>query len=411
MNILFVHQNFPGQFKHLAPALEKKGHNVNALAMYKGNDVGGHVSDISVTIYSPRRGTSENIHPLAVDFETKIIRGEACSIAAEQLRGEGYTPDLIVAHPGWGESLFLKEVWPSAKLLIYCEFYYSTTGQDVGFDPEFTDNSMEEARRVQLKNTNNVLHFEQADAGLCPTYWQASTFPSWFQGKMSVIFDGIDTDAVHPNPQAELYRQGNRVVGYDDEVITFINRSLEPYRGYHIFMRALPALLRTRPKAKVLIVGRDDVSYGKAPESGSWKQIFINEVKKEIPDEDMKRVHFLGNIPYETFKKVLQVSSLHIYHTYPFVLSWSLLEAMAAGCCILASNTAPVSEVITDGDNGVLIDFFDIEGLVSKADSLLNDTQLRLKMGQKARETILKKYDLNKICLPAQIQLVEGLCS
>lgn len=409
MNILFVHQNFPGQFKHLAPALEERGHSVSALAMYKGNDVGGHVSDISVTIYSPRRGTSDNIHPLAVDFETKIIRGEACSIAAEELRREGYVPDVIVAHPGWGESMFLKEVWPSAKLLIYCEFYYSTTGQDVGFDPEFTDNSMEEARRVQLKNTNNVLHFEQADAGLSPTYWQASTFPSWFQEKLSVIFDGIDTDAVRPNHQAELYRQGKRVVGHGDEVITFINRSLEPYRGYHIFMRALPALLRTRPKAKVLIVGRDDVSYGKAPESGSWKQIFINEVKKEIPDEDMKRVHFLGNIPYETFKKVLQVSSLHIYHTYPFVLSWSLLEAMAAGCCILASNTAPVSEVITDGDNGVLVDFFDIEGLVNKADSLLDDKELRLKLGAKARESVIKKYDLHTICLPAQIQLVEGL--
>ena len=174
-------------------------------------------------------------------------------------------------------------------------------------------------------------------------------------------------------------------------------------------MRALPALLRTRPKAKVLIVGRDDVSYGKAPESGSWKRIFINEVKKEIPDEDMKRVKFLGNIPYETFKKVLQVSSLHIYHTYPFVLSWSLLEAMAAGCCILASNTAPVSEVITDGDNGVLVDFFDIEGLVNKADSLLDDKELRLKLGAQARETVIKKYDLHTICLPAQIQLVEGL--
>ncbi|HZW21313.1 glycosyl transferase family 1, partial [Noviherbaspirillum sp.] len=327
MKILFIHQNFPGQFKFLAPALAAEpGNTVVAMTMQKLK--AAEWQGVKLVPYSASRGTTPNVHPWVSDFETKTIRGDACFRAALQLKAKGFTPDVIIAHPGWGESLFVKDVWPQAKLGIYAEFFYHTSGADVGFDPEFPSKDEGDACRLRLKNINNLLHFEIADAGISPTLWQASTFPAPFRSKITVVHDGIDTDAVKPNPGVSLKLSGNVALTRQDEVITFVNRNLEPYRGYHIFMRALPELLARRPNARVLIVGGDDVSYGARPESGrKWKDIFAAEVRPKISDADWARVHFLGNIPYEHFIPLLQLSTVHVYHTYPFVLSWSLLEA------------------------------------------------------------------------------------
>jgi glycosyltransferase involved in cell wall biosynthesis len=354
------------------------------------------------------------------DLETKTIRGEACFRAALKLKAEGYSPDVIVAHHGWGESLFLKDVWPQARLGIYCEFFYRSQGADTGFDPEFPANDEGDVCRLRLKNLNNLLHFEVADAGISPTEWQASTFPEEFRSKITVVHDGIDTAAIAPNPlvQVKLSRPdgGQLELSRQDEIITFVNRNLEPYRGYHIFMRALPHILRERPRARVLIVGGDDVSYGARPtpekNGGSkWKDIFAAEVRPQISDSDWARVHFLGNVPYQYFVPLLQLSTVHVYLTYPFVLSWSLLEAMSAGCAIVASDTQPLREAITHGETGRLVDFFDAPALAREVCALLDDAPARQRLGTNARQFAQQNYDLNSVCLQRQLLWVQQLAN
>lgn len=411
MRILLVHQNFPGQFKFLAPALANDPANtVIATTMQKVNAT--EWQGVKLVPYAPGRGSTPDVHPWVSDFETKTIRGDACFRMALQMKAQGFTPDVIIAHPGWGESLFLKDVWPNAKLGIYCEFFYHTSGADVGFDPEFSAADPSEVCRLRLKNLNNLLHFEVADAGISPTHWQASTFPEPFRSKITVVHDGIDCDAIAPNPAASLTLNGSLKLTRDDEVITFVNRNLEPYRGYHIFMRALPEILRQRPKARVLIVGGDDVSYGARPTGGrKWKDIFFNEVKDRIAPEDLERVHFLGNIPYEYFIPLLQLSTVHVYLTYPFVLSWSLLEAMSAGCSIIASDTKPLHEAIQHDVTGRLVNFFDAGRLAEEVVRLLGLPEERARLGRAAREFARTHYDLKSVCLPHQIAWVRQLLS
>ena len=408
MKILFIHQNFPGQFKFLAPALVQQGHEVVAMIMQKTDlEVWQGIKLVS---YLPNRSSTPNIHPWVSDFETKTIRGEACYRAALKLKDTGFIPDVIIAHPGWGESLFLKDVWPESKLGIYCEFYYHAQGADVGFDPEFPTKDDGEVCRLRLKNLNHLLHFEVADAGISPTHWQASTFPADFKSKITVIHDGIDTQAVAPNSSVTLTLNGNVTLTKQDEVITFVNRNLEPYRGYHIFMRALPALLKERPNAIVLIVGGYDVSYGARSDDGKkWKDIFIDEIRPAISIADWRRVHFLGIIPYESFIPLLQLSTVHVYLTYPFVLSWSLLEAMSVGCAIVASDTQPLREAIAHDKTGRLVDFFDHQALAKEICQLLDNTKLRARLSKNARAFAIKHYDLQTICLPNQIAWVNQL--
>lgn len=418
MKLLFIHQNFPGQFKHLAPALAQQGPQVVAMTLQK---VTAPVwQGVRLVPYAVNRGTTPGVHPWLADFETKTIRGEACLRAAMQLRGQGFRPDGIIAHPGWGESLFLKDIWPQARLGIYCEFYYHPHGADVGFDPEFPGaDPVLEAARLRLKNLNNMLHFQVADAGLSPTRWQANTFPEPFRQRITVVHDGIDTQALAPNPHAALTlsNQAGRhmTLTRADEIITFVNRNLEPYRGFHIFMRALPEVLRRRPRAHVLIVGGNDVSYGARPDPQryggltTWRDIFTAEVRPRISDADWQRVHFLGHIPYPHFVALLQVSTVHVYWTYPFVLSWSLLEAMSVGCAVVASDTAPVQEAIRQGETGLLVDFFDIAGLIDAVCRLLDDPAERRRLGERARAHAQAHYDLRRVCLPRQMAWVQEL--
>ena len=408
MNILFIHQNFPGQFKFLAPALAQQGHTVVAMTMQKTE--AKEWQGVKLVPYNASRGTTPKVHPWISDFETKTIRAEACFRAALQMKDDGFSPDVIVSHHGWGESLFLKDVWPNAKLAIYCEFYYHPHGADVGFDPEFPVKDEGDVCRLRLKNLNNLLHFEVADAGISPTHWQASTFPEPFRSNITVVHDGIDTEAVAPNANVSLTLNGNIKLTRTDEVITFVNRNLEPYRGYHIFMRALPEMLKRRPQARVLIVGADDVSYGARPEEGKkWKDIFAAEVRPQISDADWTRVHFLGHIPYQHFIPLLQLSTVHVYLTYPFVLSWSLLEAMSVGCAIVASDTHPLREAVRQDETGRLVDFFDVPGLANEVCALLDDPAARARLGANARAFAQANYDLKAVCLPKQLQWVQGL--
>ncbi len=408
MRILFLHQNFPGQFKHLAPALAAAGHEVVALPMRRG---GPSVwQGVRVLPYWPARGSAPGVHRWLTDLETKAVRAEACARHMMRLREAGFVPDVVVAHPGWGESLGVKTVWPTTRLGIYCELYYQPSGADVGFDPEFAQTDPLEAMRLRFKNLNHDLHFELADAALAPTRWQASTFPEPFRQRIHVVHDGIDTAALQPRADACFTLPDGRVLTRADEVVTFVARNLEPYRGFHIFMRALPELLHLRPRAQVLLVGGDGVSYGTPPADGrSWRAVLTEELRPRLSPADWARVHFLGQLPYPQFVAMLQVSSVHTYLTYPFVLSWSLLEAMSLGCAIVASDTAPVREVIIQGDTGRLVDFFDPTGLAQGVSSQLDSPAERQHLGHAARALVRARYDLSATCLPAQMAWVAHL--
>lgn len=410
MKILFIHQNFPGQYKHLAPLLAAQGHHCVALTLKVKKPTTWN--GVQVIPYGLPKRAGQNLHPWLVDLDTKVTRGEACWRAARELKNKGFVPDLILAHPGWGEAMFLRDVWPEARIGLYCELYHHAEYPHLNFDPEFDKTSDPEAQalRIRMKNINNHLHFPAAHAGISPTRFQADTFPHEFRDRITISHDGINTAQSCPNPDVRLRIEGSVDVTRDDEVITFVNRNLEPYRGYHVFMRALPRLLKERPKAKVLIVGGDEVSYGARPPKGqTWKQIFIDEVKDQITPQDWERVHFLGRIPYDTFTQLLQVSRVHVYLTYPFVLSWSLMEAMSCQAAIVAGRVAPVEEVITHGQTGRLVDFFDGDALVAEVCDLLDDADARQGLGAAARRLIQKRYDLKSICLPRQIEWVKAL--
>ncbi len=402
MKILFVHQNFPGQFPHLAPALRDRGHQVLALTA----ETNKRPSPVEVVKYrKPEKVTLSS--PLTRLYAETSERGTKAALAARQLRDQhGYIPDVIFGHSGWGETLYLKEVWPEAKLLVYAELMYQTSGLDTDFDPEFRREGLGPKISTVARSAHLMQAMIQADAGLSPTKFQAGTFPPELRQKISVIFDGVNTQTIAPNPDARLNIPGTTLsFTPGDEVLTFVNRSLEPYRGYHSFMRALPEVMAARPNAHVVIVGDEGQSYGPAPKESSWKQIFLDEVKDRL---DLSRVHFLGRVPYPTFTALLQVSRCHCYLTYPFVLSWSLMESMAAGAMVVASDTAPVREVIVDGENGKLVDFFNYTALSKAMIDALENPQDYEKMRKNARRTIVEGYDLETICLPRLVEFVES---
>lgn len=399
-SFLFIHQNFPGQFVHVAAELVRLGHDVVALGI-KGRGVPG----VRFLRYTPKVPTRVSEVAEARDFETKIVRGLACAQAMAQLNAEGFVPDTIVAHPGWGESLFCKDVWPAGRIIMFAEFFYSASGADYNFDPEFAHDSLRDRARLRLKNSVHLQALHAADVVYSPTLWQRSQLPPEYLGKSSVIFDGIDTRTVAPQPQASIHlRRDKLTLTAADEVISFVNRNLEPYRGFHVFMRALPDMLKQRPRAHCLIVGEDDVSYGTPPKAGgTWREVMLAEVGHRLP---MERVHFLGRLAYADYLRVLQISSCHVYLTYPFVLSWSCLEAMSTGRVVVASNTGPVQEVIEHGVNGLLFDFFDIEALVNQVVSVLAAPENYAHLGRQARETVLEKCDLQSRCLPQLLELL-----
>ncbi len=410
VKILFIHQNFPGQFKHLAPELVARGHDVRSITLRVKE--AGTWKGVQLYPYQIKRKPAQGLHPWLVDFETKMLRAEACFAAARRLREqEDYIPDVIVAHPGWGESMFLRDLWPTARIGMYCELYYALNESDTDFDPEFPKKGKDtDSIRLRLKNINNMMHRQTVDLGISPTRFQASTFPEEFQDIINVIHDGIDTEEVRPDAEAHFALPDGTVLTRDDEVITFVNRNLEPYRGYHVFMRALPDLLKQRPDAQVLIVGGDEVSYGAAPPKGqTWKQIYIDEVRGKIPTPNWERVHFLGKVPYEQFLSMLQISRAHVYLTYPFVLSWSLMEAMAIGAPIIASDTPPVKEVITHGETGRLFPFFEGDRMVEEICTVLDSPELRAQMAEASRAYAIENYDLQTRCLPQQLEWIQRL--
>ena len=405
MKILFVHQNYPGQFLHIAPVMAQRGHHVVALTA--GTNQRSITIDNARYQYSGSAITSQNFG-ISTHYAERATRGMDAARAATKLKEAGFTPDVIFSHIGWGEGLFLKEVWPAAKKVVYAEFFYAPRGRDTNFDPEFPNDGLRSAAWIRARTGAMLLDLNDADFAVAPTQWQASTLPSYHQHLMKVIHEGVRTDAIKPDPSASFtIPEKNLTLKSGDEVLTYVGRNLEPYRGYHILMRSLPEVLRARPQAQVVIVGGDSTSYGaKAPDNKSWKDVFFSEVADRI---DQSRVHFVGMLDYQRFINLLQVSRVHAYLTYPFVLSWSMIEAMSVGALVVGSNTPPVAEVIEHGRNGMLVDFFDVPGWSKALADALARPEHFIKMRAAARQTAIDRYDQQTICVPQMVGFLEGL--
>ena len=397
MKVLFVHQNCPGQFRHLAPALAAEGHEV----LFIGQKDKITPRGVKRLEYEAHRKVTPKIHPYLAGTEAAVLNGQAVARVCFALKDKGFVPDVMIGNPGWGETLYLKDVWPDTPLISLCEFYYNGRGSDVGFDPEFAAGS-DSLLRARTRSSQHLLAIEAADIAYSPTEWQKAQFPTAYHDKIRVIHDGIDTEVLTPDAGAEFTLPDGRVLTRTDEVLTYVSRNLEPYRGFHSFMRALPGLLEKRPNAQVVILGGDEVSYGGKPkDGGTWREVLLKEVGP-LPD----RVSFLGRVPYSDYVSLLRVSSVHVYLTYPFVLSWSMLEAMATGALVLGSATAPVEEVIKDGQNGWFVDFFDVAAMSDRMAAALEQRQAVDDIRQNARKTVVERYSL-KSCLAQQRQLID----
>ena len=411
LNFLFSHRNYPAQFRHILIELAKNPQN--NIFFLTGTENNNYIKGVKKIVYKLKRKVPENSHRYLKQYEEAIIHGQACAEAAIQLKNSGFTPDIIYSH-GWGNSMFFKDIFPNVPLINYCEWYHSAEGSDVDFDgfkPDYDKKAM-----IRCNNSQFLQDLTSCDIGICPTEWQKSRFPKIFHNKIKVIHDGIDTEYFKPDCNAVFkipnsntntdtnYNQNhNSILTKNDEVLTYATRGMEAYRGFPQFMEAAEILLQKRPNLQIVIAGQDRICYGPKPIGGSYKKIMLKKLNL-----DMQRVHFTGALPYNEYLKLLQVSSVHFYFTYPFVLSWSMLEAMSTGCLIVGSKTQPVEEVIKDGKNGLLVDFFDKKVLIEKINYALDNKETLQDIRKNARKTIVEKYDIKKL-LPRQIEVMKKL--
>jgi glycosyltransferase involved in cell wall biosynthesis len=404
VNYLFIHQNFPAQYRHVVRHLaDQPGNQVYFITQPNDNVMFG----VTKVAYPKDTRGSVNCHLYAMEIERAIYTGATVAEVCRGLRERGFKPELIVGHCGWGETLFVKDVFPDVPLLANFEFYYHAHGVDVDFDPEFVS-VFSDPSRLRARNAINLLAFQAADWGHSATRWQRSLHPPEMQTRISVLHEGVDTDLVRPNPTVRFTLPASgRVLTRRDEVVTYVARNLEPYRGFHVFMRALPQLLRRRKRAQVVIVGGDGVSYGAPPPPRStFREMMLQELGAKL---DLERVHFLGMLEYQEYLKLLQVSSVHVYLTYPFVLSWSFIEALASGCLIIGSATAPVLEVLRDGHNGLTVDFFKYRRLANRIEAALAEPENMQALRRAARATAVAQFDLKRLLLPRWTALFDDL--
>lgn len=400
--ILFVHNNFPGQFGFIVQMAQREGIPCAAICSAEGAVLSG----VQTLRWRLDRGTSPDIFVPATRAEADMLRGAAAARSAENLKRSNFDALAIVGHPGWGETLFLREVFPEAKLIVYAEFFYRADGADSGFDPEFEHSGKGDRLRIVGKNATLAMAYADADRIVVPTRFQASLLPRAFRSNATIVHEGVDLDVVRPRPDARLELDDGRILDRSVPVVTFASRCLEPLRGYHILMRALPRLHSEVADVHVVIVGDGgERGYGpQSPPDRPWKDIFLDEVRDRI---DLSRVHFTGRIEHPRFLDALSISRAHVYYTYPFVLSWSLLEAMASECLIVASDTDPVKEVVRDGGNGILHNFFDHDRLAATLITACRDPEKFDALRTAARRTIVAKYDRRTQSEPAWRELID----
>lgn len=401
MRVLFLHSNFPAQYRHVATALAKDKNNQVVFGT-KNKDT--TLPGIFKAIYEPSRNPHGSTHHYVRPLESAVLQGQAVFKLLDKLKAQGFVPDVICGHSGWGPTLFVKEAFPDTPLICYFEWFYHARGSDTDFDPAEALN-VDDMARIRTKNAPILIDLYTCDRGLSPTYWQRAQFPQEFHDKISVLHDGVDTEYFKPNLGAKLVLP-NLDLSNVDELVTYVARGMEPYRGFPQFIEAIAYLQERRPNCHVVIVGDDRVCYGKSlPDGSSYKDFML----KKVP-LDLTRVHFTGSLPYGQYLQVIQVSSVHVYLTRPFVLSWSMIEAMSTGCLVVGSDTAPVTEIIKDGENGLLVDFFSPQKIADRIDEVLEHPTRMAEIRSQARKTVLERYALADL-LPQNIQIIKNIAS
>lgn len=405
MNILFIHRSYPAQFKYLSTVLAMDAKNkVVFITEEEGSQMGN--LPVHKILYKPQEININNFNPYTINYESAVLHGQAVSQKLIELKNAGFKPDIIIGFSAWGSSMFVKEIFPDVPFVLYCEWFAQPEGSKLGFDDKPV--TLEGKVKLRCDNATVLTALSNFDVGISPTKWQKSQFPEEYQKKIHVVHDGIDTGRLTPDEAVKfLIPDKNLELTTKDEVITYGTRGFEPTRGFPQFMEALAILLKKRPNAHFVIAGNDTVHYSERKDK-TYKQIMLEKLGLEKSEEFKKRVHFVGTLPFEEYRKFLQVSSVHVYLTYPFVLSWSILEAMSSGCCVVGSNTAPVKEVVEDNYNGLLTDFFDVDMLVEKIEYALDNREEMKNLRQNARQTVIDKYDLTKT-LSLQLQIIQSL--
>lgn len=389
MRILFVHNSFPGQYARIVRSLKGR-RDVDMLSGSLASNK--QPAPIRRVGYTPHRDARQDVHPALRYTETSVIRGQAVYTAFMPVKAQGWNPDIILAHSGFGEGLFLKDLWPQAKYMPYFEWYYHTYGSDSSFLDHGTPKKPDVELKIRMKNTAILHDLATMDWGQCPTQYQKSQFPSQFRDRISVLHDGVDTDYFSPH-KTTTFSVGNLVFRRGDPVVTYIARGMEPYRGFLQFMEAVSILQKSRPDAHVIIIGEDKVYYGTDRSDGkTYKEWALENLSL-----DESRIHFLNRQPLRTLRDALCVSAAHVYLTVPFVLSWSMMEAMSAGALIVGSDTEPVREIITDGENGLLVPFFEPEALAARLANVLADPVRYTPLRERARALMVERYDMKDL--------------
>ena len=401
MQILFMHNNFPGQYQRIHKFLARK----KKVKMYAATmESNSQHFDLKRVNYKPHRDANENTHPALVATEKAVLMGQAAYKALLASQKNGFRPDIILSHSGWGANMFMKDLFPDSKLLTYYEWYYHSKNADGDFLKEepYDPNGQ---IRLRMKNTPILQDLAAMDWGQCPTKFQHSKLPAAFQNSISVLHDGVNTEFFSPNQNASV-TIGDVTFTAEDEVITYVARGMEPYRGFPQFMEMVSKLQKLRPNLHTIVLGNDRAAYGAVrPDGKTHREWALEEF-----DFDMSRIHMPGLQPLETFRDMMRITSAHVYLTVPFVLSWSLMEAMSTGALIVGSDTDPVKEMITDGHNGILTDFFDVDAQVGKLCHILDNKADYQPLRDEARRTILDAYD-TKDLLPRYWKLIQSVAN
>lgn len=392
MNILFLHRNFPAQFKYLATALANNPKNT---VMFMTNDEKGQIKGVKKLVYKITKQVPEDCHPYLKAHEDALLHGQAAATLALDLKKQKVKIDVIYTQP-FGPGLFMKYMFPDVPLIYYCEWFNKVEGAEVGFDGNLPNENFR--AKIRCSNSNTLVDLYSCDACIAPMNWQKLQFPREFHNKIQVIPDGIDTETYKPDNDAKfLIEDENLELSAKDEVITYATRGLDPYRGFPQFMEAIEKLQIKRPNTHFVIVKEDETYYRQPIGIDLYQDFDMSNLNL-----DMNRVHFVGELSPAKHLKLLQLSSAYVYLTYPYILSRTLLESMSTGCCVVASNSQPVLEVIKNCQNGLLVDFFNVEQLVEKIEYVLDNKDKVKALRDNARNTIIDNYGLDKV-LPKQI--------
>ncbi len=386
MRLLFSHSNYPSQFRRLVPALQKAGHEVVFLCRQKEWHAPPSKGFRLLPYKIHRASKPEFLHPYLRRFEDVVLAGQAAFRAATRLKSEGWIPDVIVSHIGFGSGLYLSDCFPEARRIGCAEWYYRPFGSDVDF---LRKGIVSDDRKMRLRtwNAQLLLEAESCDLLVTPTKWQWKQFPEELQSRMRIVHEGIDFEGLsllrarRPNLPASL------PTSEQIEWVTYVSRGFEEYRGFPQAMQALHLLQERRSSIHVAIAGADVVAYGSPRSDGrTWQQWAQQDLGL-----DSSRTHWLGSLQENEYQALLSHSRAHLYLTIPFVLSWSLLEAMAVGCPIVASSTPPVQEVLIDGENALLKDFWDPLAQADALEELVKSSDYSNHLGANASEAA-KKY-------------------